>query len=200
LFMYRLDLTPVNGLGRITWGWAARRGACGTAWASVDIGQVCRGHASRRRGPGQPVTVLHSPNAPLWRTVCARGGAKGKAEGPGGLNSAGGGPRAGPGRRAAGRPGRRPHPPIAPLSIYLQIYNMRHDTCALLVAGPCTTVRRPDRDATREDRRTRPISEHARETRRAGPHALTYRRDHTHTARDMRITHGSRMPCTYSPG
>jgi hypothetical protein len=97
--MYRLDLTPVNGLGRITWGWAARRGACGTAWASVDIGQVCRGHASRRRGPGQPVTVLHSPNAPLWRTVCARGGAKGKAEGPGGLNSAGGGPRAGRGAR-----------------------------------------------------------------------------------------------------
>jgi len=196
--MYRLDLTPVNGLGRITWGWAARRGACGTGrgrawtfWTGVPSGH---GGADRANH-----TVLHSPNAPLWRTVCARGGAKGKAEGPGGLNSAGGGPRAGPGRRAP--PGAAPaHPLIAPLSIYLQIYNMRHDTCALLVAGPCTTVRRPDRDATREDRRTRPTREHARETRRAGPHALTYRRDHTHTARDMRITHGSRMPCTYSPG
>jgi len=196
--MYRLDLTPVNGLGRITWGWAARRGACGTAcWASVDIGQVCRGHGGADRANH---TVLHSPNAPLWRTVCARGGAKGKAEGPGGLNSAGGGPRAGRGAGGA-RPGRRrPHPPIAPLSIYLQIYNMRHDTCALLVAGPCTTVRRPDRDATGRTDAHGPPREHARETRHAGPHALTYRRDHTHTARDMRITHGSRMPCTYSPG
>ena len=173
----------------------ARRGRAWTFWTGVPSGH---GGADRANH-----TVLHSPNAPLWRTVCARGGAKGKAEGPGGLNSArwpAAGGRGARGRAGGPGPGRRPHPLIAPLSIYLQIYNMRHDTCALLVAGPCTTVRRPDRDATREDRRTPPTREHARETRRAGPHALTYRRDHTHTARDMRITHGSRMPCTYSPG
>lgn len=183
-------------------GWAASPGAGprdgervarrGRAWTLDRCAEV----TAARTGPTTQSSTVQTPHCGGLRVPAA--GPRGRRKGPAGLT-----PRAAgraPGRAGGPLGGRRPHPPIAPLSIYLQIYNMRHDTCALLVAGPCTTVRRPDRDATREDRRTRPISEHARETRRAGPHALTYRRDHTHTARDMRITHGSRMPCTYSPG
>jgi hypothetical protein len=185
-------------------GWAASPGAGprdgerqrvarrGRAWTGRR--DRCAEVTAARTGPTTQSSTVQTPHCGGLCVPAA--GPRGRRKGPAGLTPRGGGP-AGPGPPGRAAPA---CPLIAPLSIYLQIYNMRHDTCALLVAGPCTTVRRPDRDATREDRRTRPISEHARETRRAGPHALTYRRDHTHTARDMRITHGSRMPCTYSPG
>ena len=96
----------------------ARRGRAWTFWTGVPSGH---GGADRANH-----TVLHSPNAPLWRTVCARGGAKGKAEGPGGLNSAGGGPRAGPGRRRAARGGAR----IRRSRPYLFI--CKYITCAMI--------------------------------------------------------------------
>jgi hypothetical protein len=76
------------------------------------------------------------------------------------------------------------HPPIAPLSIYLQIYNMRHDTCALLVAGPCTTVRRPDRDATGSGpTHTAHTRARARDATRRSARADVQKRPHAHGAR-----------------
>jgi len=116
-------------------GWAASPGAGPRDGERVALGVGERGHSGQvcpqvtaaRTGPTTQSSTVQTPHCGLWRTVCARGGAKGKAEGPGGLNSAGGGPRAGPGPRRR-RPGRRPR--IRRSRPYL--FLCKYITCALI--------------------------------------------------------------------